>query len=96
MDGGRSLRRNDLLIVGTALLWSSSNFAFAARTREMGPVGLIFGWSVYIAAIVLTANVCGSISGECREAKKRARGLAAAGGIVLIAGIWQMTAAGAR
>jgi L-rhamnose-H+ transport protein len=85
---------NVVLVVGMAVLWSGSNFVFAAGARRIGPLGLIFGWPVYMAAIVLTANVWGLLSGEWRNAGRRAIAWAAAGCIFLITGIWEIASAG--
>lgn len=104
--GFRLIRRNSMerfrssaitnfgLVLMMAVLWSGSNFAYGAGARNMGPLGLVLGWPVFMAAIVLTANVWGFMTGEWRGAGRRAAAWAAAGNLILVAGIWVIASAG--
>lgn len=84
------------LVVAMAVLWSGSNFVYSAGARGMGPLGLILGWPVFMAAIVLTANTWGLLTGEWRSAGRLAVTWAAGGCLLLIVGIWVITLAGIR
>jgi len=77
-------------------LWSGSNFVYSAGARGMGPLGLVLGWPVFMAAIVLTANTWGLLTGEWRGAGWRAVAWAAAGSLLLVAGISVIASAGSR
>ena len=84
------------LVLAMATLWSGSNFVYSAGAREMGPLGLVLGWPVFMAAIVLTANTWGLLTGEWRGAGWRAAAWAAAGSLLLVAGISVIASAGSR
>ena len=83
------------LVLAMATLWSGSNFVYSAGARGMGPLGLVLGWPVFMAAIVLTANTWGLLTGEWR-AGWRAAAWAAAGSLLLVAGISVIASAGSR
>ena len=84
------------LTAAMAILWSGSNFFYGAGARKMGELGLVFGWPIFMAAIVLTANVWGFLTGEWRSAGRRAIAWASAGSMLLVAGIWIIAWAGGR
>jgi len=75
------------LVLAMAILWSGSNFVYGAGARGMGPLGLVLGWPVFMAAIVLTANAWGLLTGEWRGAGRRTAAWAVAGILLLVAGI---------
>ena len=82
------------LVFAMAVLWSGSNFVYGAGARGMGPLGLVLGWPVFMAAIVLTANAWGISTGEWRGASRRAVAWAVAGSLLLVAGISVIASAG--
>jgi L-rhamnose-H+ transport protein len=82
------------LVVVMAVLWSGSNFVYSAGARRMGSLGLILGWPIFMAVIVLTANAWGLLMGEWRSAGRQATKWAAAGCLLLIVGIWIIALAG--
>jgi L-rhamnose-H+ transport protein len=82
------------LVLAMAVLWSGSNFVYGAGARGMGPLGLVLGWPIFMAAIVLTANAWGLLTGEWRGAGRRAAAWAVAGSLLLIAGISEIASAG--
>ena len=58
-----------------AVLWSGSNFVYGAGARRLGSLGLVLGWPMFMAAIVLTANAWGLLTGEwCVPAASRPLG----------------------
>jgi len=82
------------LVLAMAVLWSGSNFVYGTGARGMGPLGLILGWPIFMAAIVLTANAWGLFTGEWRGAGGRAIASALAGSLLLVAGISAVASAG--
>jgi L-rhamnose-H+ transport protein len=89
-----SVLTNLSLALAMAVLWSGSNFVYGAGARGMGPLGLVLGWPIYMAAIVLTANAWGVLTGEWRGAGRRAAAWAVAGSLLLVAGISVIASAG--
>lgn len=82
------------LAVAMAVLWSGSNFVYGAGARGMGPLGLILGWPIFMATIVLTANAWGFLTGEWRNAGRSTAAWAVTGVVLLIGGIWMIARAG--
>jgi len=62
----------------------------------MGPLGLVLGWPVFMAAIVLTANAWGFLTGEWRNAGRRAVTWATRGNLLLVIGICVIASPGSR
>ena len=89
----KSVGVNAGLATAMALLWSGSNYVYAAGARSMGSLGLVLGWPIFMAAIVLTANGWGLLTGEWRGAGRAAR-CAAMGCVLLILGIWIIASSG--
>jgi len=50
---------NTAWVVLMAILWSGSNFVYGTGARGLGPLGLVVGWPIFMAVIVLSANVWG-------------------------------------
>jgi L-rhamnose-H+ transport protein len=90
----KSVAFNLLIVTVMAALWSGSNFVYGAGARGMGPLGLVLGWPVFMAAIVLTANGWGILSGEWRGAGGAAVTWSASGSALLVTGIAILAAAG--
>jgi len=82
------------LVLAMAVLWSGSNFVYGAGARGMGPLGLILGWPVFMATIVLTANAWGFLTGEWRDAGRKTAAWALTGVLLLVGGIWMIASAG--
>lgn len=85
---------NAAWVVLMAVLWSGSNFVYGAGARRLGPLGLVVGWPIFMAAIVLSANVWGVLNREWRRAGTRSVVWAATGCLLLIAGVWVVALAG--
>jgi len=75
------------LVLAMAALWSGSNVVYTAGARGMGPLGLVLGWPIFMAAIVLTANAWGFLTGEWRGARRRTVAWAVVGSLLLVVGI---------
>jgi L-rhamnose-H+ transport protein len=84
------------LVVAMAVLWSGSNFIYGAGAHGMGPLGLVLGWPIFMAVIVLTANAWGLLTGEWRSVGRCALTWAAGGCLLLVVGIWIIASAGSR
>ena len=78
---------NSGLVMAMSVLWSGSNFVYGAGARGMGSLGLVLGWPIFMAVIVLAANAWGLLTGEWRDAGWRSLVWAGAGTLLLIAGI---------
>jgi L-rhamnose-H+ transport protein len=89
-----AIAANLTLVLAMAVLWSGSNFVYGAGARGMGPLGLVLGWPVFMAAIVLTANAWGLVTGEWRGSGWRTAAWAVAGSLLLVAGISVIASAG--
>jgi L-rhamnose-H+ transport protein len=79
--------RNAGLVMAMSVLWSGSNFVYGAGARGMGSLGLVLGWPIFMATIVLAANAWGLLTGEWRDAGWRSLAWAGTGTLLLIAGI---------
>jgi L-rhamnose-H+ transport protein len=90
----KSAGLNAGLAAAMALLWSGSNYVYAAGARSMGSLGLVLGWPIFMAAIVLTANGWGLLTGEWRGAGRTAARWAAIGCLLLILGIGIIASSG--
>ena len=77
-----------------AVLWSGSNFVYGAGARGLGSLGLVLGWPIFMAAIVLTANAWGLFTGEWRGSGRASAAWAVAGNFLLIVGICAIASAG--
>ena len=85
---------NAAWVVLMAILWSGSNFVYGVGARGLGPLGLVVGWPIFMAVIVLSANAWGLLKGEWRRAGTRSAVWAATGCLLLVVGIWIIAWAG--
>jgi L-rhamnose-H+ transport protein len=81
-------------VILMAILWSGSNFLYGAGARSLGPLGLAVGWPIFMAVIVLSANVWGVLKGEWHSADRGSVLWAASGCLLLIIGVWFVAWAG--
>ena len=73
------------------VLWASSIFAYGAAAPKLGKLGPAIGWPMGTSANMLTANVCGFLTGEWKLAQPFSRrwmimGLAILLGSIVILG----------
>jgi L-rhamnose-H+ transport protein len=87
---------NLALAVVMALLWSGANFVYGIGAHRMGSLGLVVGWPIYMAMIVLAANAWGFLTGEWRNSSRQSRIWACMGCLLLIGGIWVIASSGNR
>jgi hypothetical protein len=67
----------------------SGGFALYApgTPRRLGSLGTSVGWAVMMSTMVITANILGFTTGECRRASRKAYSLAVSGVAILILAI---------
>ena len=75
------------LAIVMGLLWGGSIFAYGAAAPKLGKLGPAIGWPISLTAGLLTANLCGLLAGEWKNAQVRARAWMAAGLVILIGSI---------
>ncbi len=73
------------------VLWASSIFAYGAAAPKLGKLGPAIGWPIGTSANMLTANLCGFLTGEWKLAQPSSRrwmmmGLAILLGSIVILG----------
>lgn len=71
-----------------ALFWFGSTILYGASTTTLGQLGTVLAWPLFMSLIVITATVCGAISGEWKNAGGQPVRVMASGVVVLIAAIF--------
>jgi L-rhamnose-H+ transport protein len=64
---------------GMATLWFGSSLLFGVATFQLGPLGSVIGWPMFMALIVIAASVFGWLAGEWKAASMRPLRLQCAG-----------------
>jgi L-rhamnose-H+ transport protein len=82
------------LAAAMAVLFSGSNYLYSAGAYRMGKLGLVLGWPIFMASIVLSANGWGLLTGEWRGARRFSIVWASGGCILLVLGIGLIAMAG--
>ena len=75
------------------LLWFGSAAFYGMGAAELGGLGGIVGWPVYMAMIIITANLWGAITGEWAKASRRAVAYSWVGMGVLLGAIYVISLA---
>jgi len=70
------------------LLWFSGVVTYGIGASRLGPLGGSLGWPLYMAMLIITANVWGAMTGEWKGASRRSSGYAWLGMAVLVAAIY--------
>jgi L-rhamnose-H+ transport protein len=70
------------------LLWFGGISIYGMGGAALGKLGAVVGWPIFMAMVILTANVWGVLTGEWRGASRRARSYSWAGVAILIAAIY--------
>ena len=68
-------------------LWIAGFICYAPGTRRLGSLGTSLGWSIMMSMMVITANLWGFLTGEWRDASRRARQFLFSGLAILILAI---------
>jgi L-rhamnose-H+ transport protein len=69
------------------LMWITGFVLYAPATRLLGSIGTSVGWAVLMCTMVITANILGFVTGEWKNASRKAFGLALTGVVFLIMAI---------
>jgi L-rhamnose-H+ transport protein len=68
------------------LIWFGGIATYGVGSASMGPFGKIIGWPVFMAMVIITANVLGALQGEWARTTGRTRGLLWGGiGVLIVA-----------
>jgi L-rhamnose-H+ transport protein len=77
-----------------AFLWFASTILYGAATTNLGQLGTVFGWPLFMSVIVITAAIWGLISGEWRGSGSKPRIVMAIGVGLLVVAIFVLSFAG--
>jgi L-rhamnose-H+ transport protein len=77
-----------------ALLWFGSTILYGAATTNLGQLGTVLGWPLFMSVIVITAAVWGMITGEWRGSGNKPRIVMGCGVGVLVVAIFVLSFAG--
>jgi len=77
-----------------ALFWFGSTVLYGVSTVELGDLGTVLGWPLFMSLIVITASVWGVLTGEWKNTGKQPLRVMLAGVVVLIFAIFVLSAAG--
>ncbi len=76
-----------------ALLWFGSTALFGMGAAGLGALGPIIGWPIFMAMIIVTANLWGAVTGEWAKASRGSIAYACSGIVVLMAAIYVISLA---
>lgn len=85
--GARDTCVNGALMLAMAVLWYGGTVVYGIGATLIGTLGATIGWPVYMALMVLSANVGAVVQGEWRGTTARPRCLLATGLAVLLVSI---------
>lgn len=77
-----------LLAALMAISWFGSTILYGASTTALGQLGTVLAWPLFMSLIVITATICGAVTGEWKDAGSQAFRMMALGVGVLIAAIF--------
>jgi L-rhamnose-H+ transport protein len=80
---------------GMATLWFGSSLLFGIATFQLGTLGGVIGWPMFMALIVIAASVFGWLSGEWKGGSRRPLRLQCAGIAILSVAIILLSRVGA-
>lgn len=83
-----------LLTALMGFLWFGSTILYGAATTNLGQLGVILGWPLFMSAIVITAALWGAISGEWRGSGNKPRIVMTCGVGILVVAIFVLSLAG--
>jgi L-rhamnose-H+ transport protein len=86
--------RNLLYTTAMGFLWLFGFYLLGVGSAQMGPLGKIVGWPMFMTLMVLVANVWGLLTGEWKNADRRAFRYLGAGLAVLVAALVVISRAG--
>jgi L-rhamnose-H+ transport protein len=68
-----------------AVLWTGGLILYGHGASSMGQLGVVLGWPVFMATMIIASSLWGFASREWKGASSRAKGLMFAGLVVLMA-----------
>ena len=77
-----------------AFLWFGSTILYGAATTNLGQLGTVLGWPLFMSVIVITAAVWGMITGEWRGSGNKPRIVMSCGVSILVVAIFVLSFAG--
>ena len=83
-----------LLAAVMAFFWFGSTVLYGVSTVELGALGTVLGWPLFMSLIVITASVWGVVTGEWKNTGKQPLAIMLAGVGVLVVAIFVLSAAG--
>jgi hypothetical protein len=66
------------------IAWMAGMAAYGAGAISLGKLGTSVGWVLFMASMIIVANVLGALTGEWKGSSARSLGIMAAGVIVLM------------
>ena len=76
-----------------AMLWFFSTALYGIATTQLGTLGVIVGWPVFMSLIVVTAGALGMITGEWKNSGKTPLMLQTLGMILLVVAVITLSCA---
>ena len=83
-----------LLAAVMALFWFGSTVLYGVSTVELGKLGTVMGWPLFMSLIVITASVWGVVTGEWKNAGRKPLAVQLGGVGVLVIAVFVLSAAG--
>jgi len=77
-----------------AFLWFGSTILYGAATTNLGELGTVLGWPLFMSLIVITAAVWGMLTGEWKGSGQKPRIVMACGVGILVVAIFVLSYAG--
>jgi L-rhamnose-H+ transport protein len=71
-----------------AISWFGSTILYGASTTTLGQLGTVLAWPLFMTLIVITATICGVVTGEWKDAGSQPFRMMVSGVGVLIAAIF--------
>ena len=76
-----------------ALFWFGSTVMYGVATVQLGELGTVLGWPLFMSLIVITASVWGVATGEWKNAGKQPLVIMSSGVAVLVLAVFVLSAA---
>ena len=78
------------------ILWFFSTALYGVATTQLGALGVVVGWPVFMSLIVVTAGILGILTGEWRNSGTRPVGLQTVGMLLLVMAVVMLSRAQGR
>jgi len=81
------------LAAAMALFWFGSTVMYGAAAVELGDLGAVLAWPLFMSLIVITASLWGIVTGEWKNTGRQPLGIMSAGVLVLVLAVFVLSAA---